>query len=270
MSSIRRAFPRNAPPSGIEEMRPILHPKKGGNNSSVHLTAPGVVDHRSKSRTSTTTVQSSSIPCSASSHPMGESIHNANAAYEFSVRDYSDATAKRGFRVQIPKRILLYTVIVFFILPIVLFVYVEVHKKSTSSNSHSEHHKERYHQYDKSKIFPNLLQVDDPDNNEGSNVTTLNIADEEDGKIFTEESVGDKIGDGTIIVTTTSENTEPSTVHEPFRISNETSTIASGNTMSVNTEITITNNDTVQSEQFNNSTNPIEIIHSLRNLRGID
>jgi hypothetical protein len=48
--------------------------------------------------------------------------------FEFSVRDTSDATAKRGFRVQVPKKILGYVMLVFFILPLILFLYVEVHK----------------------------------------------------------------------------------------------------------------------------------------------
>jgi hypothetical protein len=158
-------------------------------------------------------------------------------------------------------------VIVFFILPIVLFIYVEVHKKSSSSNSHSEHHKERYHQYDKSKVFPHLLQGDDSGNKESSNVTMLNIAAGEELKIIPEENVGDEIGSEKVVVSTTAQNT----VHQVVQIDNETSIGASEyalDTMSVNTVTAITNNNTSQSEQFNNS-NPIEIIHSVRKLRGL-
>ena len=58
----------------------------------------------------------------------GTVLGNKEHTFEFSVRDTSDATAKRGFRVQVPKKILAYVIMVFFILPLTLFLYVEIHK----------------------------------------------------------------------------------------------------------------------------------------------
>lgn len=61
--------------------------------------------------------------------------------FEFSVRDTTDATAKRGFRVQVPKRMLLYVLLVFFVLPLGLFLFVEVHKAQQKREfANARHH----------------------------------------------------------------------------------------------------------------------------------
>jgi hypothetical protein len=137
LSSIRRTFNRNTSASSssiqmvAEEMRPLTKSK----NSKISATT---------------------------------GANNAN--FEFSVRDHSDATAKRGFRVQVPKRIMCYTILVFLILPVVLFAYVEMHKHSLKK------HAARYHSYDITKVLPHLLEDGilevDEENEENENDTT--------------------------------------------------------------------------------------------------
>lgn len=95
-------------------------------------------------------------------------IEAPSGTFEFSVRDHSDATAKRGFRVQVPRRILCYTLLVFFILPIFLFLYVEMIKQSRKRQA------ARFHSSDPNKVLPHtfneeLLQPDDT----GSIIATL-------------------------------------------------------------------------------------------------
>lgn len=92
---------------------------------------------------------------------MSPSTHGLPANFEFSVRDHSDATAKRGFRVQVPKRMLFYTILVFFVAPIVCFGYVEIHKAQLAKKmSQQEHHHpaNHYHPDDAAKIFPHLRE----------------------------------------------------------------------------------------------------------------
>lgn len=84
----------------------------------------------------------------------GVDVLASSGNFEFSVRDHSDATAKRGFRVQVPRRILCYTILVFFILPIFLFVYVEMIKQSRKRQA------ARYHSYDQNKILPHIFHED--------------------------------------------------------------------------------------------------------------
>ena len=76
--------------------------------------------------------------------------------FEFTMRDSTDATAKRGFRVQVPKRMLSYVLLVFFILPLLLFLYVEVHK------AQQKRHVARYHAPPVPNAFPRLSF--DPEN----------------------------------------------------------------------------------------------------------
>lgn len=57
--------------------------------------------------------------------------------FEISLRDKSDATAKRGFRVQVPKRMLSYVVLVFLVAPLSLFLWMEVHRVASSHGQHN-------------------------------------------------------------------------------------------------------------------------------------
>lgn len=96
LSSLRRSLVR---PAGAEETRPML-PSAG-----------------SQARPKATPRKST-----------GRAAEN----FEISLRDKSDATAKRGFRVSLPKRMLSWAVIVFVVAPLTLFVYMEVHRVATS------------------------------------------------------------------------------------------------------------------------------------------
>jgi hypothetical protein len=75
--------------------------------------------------------------------------------FEISVRDKSDATAKRGFRVQVPKRMLTYTVLIFIVAPLFLFGYMEVHNRA-----HHHHHPQgdsKGHEHFPTDILSSLL-----------------------------------------------------------------------------------------------------------------
>jgi len=68
--------------------------------------------------------------------------------FEISLRDKSDATAKRGFRVQVPKRMLSYAVLVFIVAPLALFMYMEVHRVAASHGSAHEKVPEHHFHHD--------------------------------------------------------------------------------------------------------------------------
>lgn len=130
--SMKRTFLRHAPSAMLDEIRPMLN-----NNNTINNKSDGMPIKSNKGKSS-------------------------SENFEFSVRDHSDATAKRGFRVQVPKRIMCYTMLVFVVIPVFLFVYVEMHKKS--SGKHAKHG-DRYYSYDINKVLPHLLE-------DGSNSTS--------------------------------------------------------------------------------------------------
>jgi hypothetical protein len=77
-----------------------------------------------------------------------------------SVRDKSDATAKRGFKVQVPKRMLTYSALIFIVAPLFLFGYMEVH-----NTKHHNYHPEgdsKGHEYLPTDILSSLL-TDSPE-----------------------------------------------------------------------------------------------------------
>jgi hypothetical protein len=85
---------------------------------------------------------------------------------KFNVRDKKDVTAKRRFRVQVPTRMLKYVVLVFFVLPLVLFIYREMH---LHDEVHHAHYKpEHYMHVDTQEVLFHLL--DKPAN---STTTTM-------------------------------------------------------------------------------------------------
>lgn len=135
--SMKRTFLRHAPSAMLDEIRPMLNNNNNNNSSK----SDGMPNKSNKGKSS-------------------------SENFEFSVRDHSDATAKRGFRVQVPKRIMCYTMLVFVVIPVFLFVYVEMHKKS--SGKHAKHG-DRYYSYDINKVLPHLLE-------DGSNSTTAVVA----------------------------------------------------------------------------------------------
>jgi hypothetical protein len=66
---------------------------------------------------------------SSDKHPHGHALptHTKSNFEIYSVRDRRDATAKRAFKVQVPKRMLYYTILVFLVLPLALFLWKEMH-----------------------------------------------------------------------------------------------------------------------------------------------
>ena len=124
-SSLRRSLVRS--PGGalvVEETRPML---PGGQRPS--LKGP----HRAGGRTE---------------------------KFEISLRDKSDATAKRGFRVQVPKRMLFYSVLVFIVLPLALFVYMEVHRAAASRGHPDEKVPEQHFHHDVLSLLTDEEETD--------------------------------------------------------------------------------------------------------------
>jgi hypothetical protein len=156
MSRMRRTFLRNAPTTMLQEMRPMLN-----RNAKAREEAER---GRGKARTSC-------LPDEDMKSSLG--IKDGKGAFEFSVRDHSDATAKRGFRVQVPKRMICYTVLVFFVLPIFLFVYVEMHKHSLKKQA------ARYHTFDITKVLPHILDDILPDDENEVESNSTSVADED-------------------------------------------------------------------------------------------
>lgn len=106
-------------------------------------------------------------------------------AFPVARREFFDATAKRDFRVQVPKRMLTYTVCVFFVAPLVLFGYFEVHTREIHHHHDQEHDvKEREHF---SKDILSLLTdeqqqeeenvMNRTDTNESGNINTTSAGD---------------------------------------------------------------------------------------------
>ena len=73
---------------------------------------------------------------------------------KFSVRDRKDATAKRRFRVEVPTRMLNYVVLVFFVLPLFLFLYREMHLHNESDAHFKAEH---YIHVDTQDVLSHLL-----------------------------------------------------------------------------------------------------------------
>lgn len=73
-----------------------------------------------------------------------------------SLRDKSDATAKRGFKVQVPKRMLTYSALIFIVAPLFLFGYMEVHN-TKHHNYHPETGDSKGHEYLPTDILSSLL-----------------------------------------------------------------------------------------------------------------
>jgi hypothetical protein len=66
---------------------------------------------------------------SSDKHPHGHALptHTKSNFEIYALRDRRDATAKRAFKVQVPKRMLYYTILVFLVLPLALFLWKEMH-----------------------------------------------------------------------------------------------------------------------------------------------
>jgi len=91
-----------------------------------------------------TSMWSTSTSEPSKGHP---SSHSKPSAFEniYTVRDKSDATAKRAFRVQIPRRLLYYTAAVFLVLPLFIFGWKETHLHPEQHNVVVKHHLRHHH-----------------------------------------------------------------------------------------------------------------------------
>lgn len=95
-------------------------------------------------------------------------------AFEISIRDKGDATAKRGFRVQVPKRILTYTVLVFVIAPLFLFWYAEVQTRKQHSHSSLEHQDMEPKKEEQHDVLSMLTDQQDSDDTEDAIAAAVN------------------------------------------------------------------------------------------------
>jgi hypothetical protein len=118
LSSLRRNVNvfRSATGSGASqvlehETRPFLSGATSTSTSGTHATGGGATG------------------TSSDKHPHGHALptHTKSNFEIYSVRDRRDATAKRAFKVQIPKRMMYYTMMVFLVLPLALFLWKEMH-----------------------------------------------------------------------------------------------------------------------------------------------
>lgn len=71
-----------------------------------------------------------------------------SSGFWYSIRDKTDATAKRAFRVQMPTRLVFMTLGIFLILPLTIFLYKELHMKPSPLEHHgvryTHHHHEQF------------------------------------------------------------------------------------------------------------------------------
>jgi hypothetical protein len=87
--------------------------------------------------------------------------------FEYNLRDSSDASAKRKFRVKIPTRLLRYVVLVFLIVPLILFAHREGHIHDDKNHYKAEH----FNKVDTQDILSHLLDKPGDDNYSSNNIT---------------------------------------------------------------------------------------------------
>jgi len=95
------------------------------------------------------------LPTPSGSTPRNSKIFRVGGANRIDLlrsRDRMDASAKRGFRVSVPTKLLLYVAIVFFIIPLLFAFYILVHRIFIHD---AHHHRSHHHQH-----VPNQQQVD--------------------------------------------------------------------------------------------------------------
>ena len=107
--------------------------------------------------------------------------------FEYNVRDHSDASAKRKFRVRVPTRLLRYVVLVFLIGPLVVFVHREGHIHDNSSENHYK--AEHFNHVDTKDVLAHLLDKPDQKNEEASAAKTNSTVNIEQAQAKTLEDV---------------------------------------------------------------------------------
>jgi hypothetical protein len=110
--------------------------------------------------------------------------------FEISLRDKNDATAKRAFRVQVPKRMLTYTVCIFFVAPLFLFGYFQVHTRAIhhQANHHGDVKAVVVHEHFSKDILSLLTDEKEAEENAVVNSTDINTAGNTTGHMATANS----------------------------------------------------------------------------------
>jgi len=145
MSSLRRTFLRNVPASVLEEMRPMMSSSAGTRSNSSTPRAGdtpagsgGMIGDRNGSLSHHHSV--------GPAQRIGETV-------DFSIRDKTDASAKRGFRVQVPKRFIVYMIVFFLVLPLLISGWFLIHAFFLKKHFSEEENKH--------KLLPDLWSVED-------------------------------------------------------------------------------------------------------------
>jgi hypothetical protein len=116
-------------------------------------------------------------PRSSASNSAASAISIIPSMLKFNVRDKKDATAKRRFQVAIPTRMLNYVVLVFFVLPLFLFIYKEMH---LGNEEHAHFKAEHYIHVDTQDVLSHLL--DKPVNRTAAAASSISFGTKEASK----------------------------------------------------------------------------------------
>ena len=188
-SSNRNVFRRGVPHTHSNDglMMMQLSTAGGGGGGSGDLKIMATASGSSKSQRHPTTAATNSTTASA---PRSGNI--IPSMLEISVRDKSDAAAKRRFRVQVPTRLVRYVMLVFLVLPLVAFFWKETHLHGREDN-HAHYKPERYNHINTEDVLSHLLD----DKSVSPNATTSTITTKEtrhesiEGKVGNESKVLD-------------------------------------------------------------------------------
>ena len=148
-SSIRRGVLSKVPPSVLEEMRPMMSSSSSASGSMGAQTpsggggGPGGGGLSASTSASLAALMGNRGAVGGTKRPprlggAGANNNNSNNMEIWSVRDRTDATAKRGFRVQVPKRLLAYVMLVFFVLPLLLSIRIGWRRIMNSETAYNE------------------------------------------------------------------------------------------------------------------------------------
>ena len=187
----RKNVTRRGATASVEETRSFLpttttsaHPSTATSPSKMmNLFSPSTLMHHSKSATT--------------------------SLFQLDVRDRKDASAKRRFRVNIPKKMMVILALVFLIAPLIVFLYKEAHIHENHDESHFK--PEKYINVDTHDVMAHFLDHQQPANNPNATDTksesvlnngqehsdTTDAAPSTKGNATnTDNSAGDTVGQG--------------------------------------------------------------------------
>jgi hypothetical protein len=136
LSSLRRNVNvfRSATGTGGDETRPLTASMSGGAHGTTGGIGGGIGLLGASSQQAGTNSSDNKLP-----HGHAVPTHTKSKFEIYSVRDRRDATAKRAFKVQVPKRMLYYTILVFLVLPLALFLWKEMHLDNHANHDPATH-----------------------------------------------------------------------------------------------------------------------------------